>query len=270
MKRAPVHWNDCILWLLPLLAFLGGCATKRRGVGEYYAQPPSLIARSVKTVAVTPPQIWLPLPEADRQRIRSCVEGALVRGLRAKGYQVVEPAQVEEVWRRFSGQLGGVFDPASGKADPEKRKLLEEFLRRELASRFDAQALAWNAIERLPAYGSDGSPATEFLSGKIVWRGGVLQEMPQLTVGVRFVLRLVGTDGAFLFGAARQADWWQVYAQRQYYNRSPSDVLPAHACHAAVEDTLQPLVPAGAVIEPKTPAEAAPPLPPLPSQRSRR
>lgn len=95
----------------------------------------------------------LNLPDAvdDPAKIRSMFESRIEDKLRSAGFTVIKSAETTEIWNRIVKQLGGSFDPNTGRRDPEKFKLLVEDFRREVHDKFQADAILFPRLVSVSA-----------------------------------------------------------------------------------------------------------------------
>ena len=101
-----------MIYLGALAALLAGCATPSAPYNPYRRSPADLHSQ-VRTVAVAPVKIFCCVedPPAVREKFARWTEAQL----REAGFVVVDTAVYEEVWRRIGEEMGGFFDPVTGK-----------------------------------------------------------------------------------------------------------------------------------------------------------
>jgi hypothetical protein len=135
--------------VLVLLATLtiGGCATQ--APYRPFKVPESEFVAKVTTIALTP--LMLPNDVDDPDAVRAKFEPLIESKLREAGFAIVPPAKVEEIRNQMLAEVGGVFDPKTGKADEAKFKAIREHTYRELASQFNATAVLHSSIEIVKA-----------------------------------------------------------------------------------------------------------------------
>jgi len=98
----------------------------------------------VKTVAVATVRMDDDIPNATQAKQDF---GELIANeLTSLGFQVVPAAEFEKVFNRLRDEAGGFFDPNTGKADNEKYKKVQELCRREMATKFHADAVLYPTI----------------------------------------------------------------------------------------------------------------------------
>jgi len=157
-----------------------------------------------------PPDVRLPdstLEEAEK---------ILAAAVRSRGYRIVPATEFESTWRRYSEQVGGVYDPVTGLRNDEKYGVVWDFTTRELQDRFDADAF----LDPDVYYGSMRAHSTpqalevhwEVWKGKLEWAGMPLTVMPQFVNGAWIGFQIVDADHAKLYDVGRSLNYVAVYA----------------------------------------------------------
>jgi len=95
--------------------------------------------RGTKTIAVAP--ISIPGDVGGPEAVKTSLESLVEAKLREAGFSVVQAKDTAVVFNEMNKQIGGVFDPVTGQRDDAKVKAAEEHTRRELATRFKADAV---------------------------------------------------------------------------------------------------------------------------------
>lgn len=104
---------------------------------------PEILSR-VKTVAVA--TVRLPDDLSEREQLRAEFQTMIADELKAQGFQVVPAAEYEKIFTRLRDEIGGFYDPKTGKADEQKIKTVQDLCLRELAATFHADAVLYPAI----------------------------------------------------------------------------------------------------------------------------
>jgi hypothetical protein len=99
---------------------------------------------ALKTVALAP--VRLPGDLEDPEPVRALFAGAIEAKLKNAGIAVVPGSDVDPIIEAKTKEVGGVFDPTTGKADEAKVKALNAAIGRELKARFNADALLTPSI----------------------------------------------------------------------------------------------------------------------------
>lgn len=98
----------------------------------------------IKTIALTP--VAVPRDLENPERVRAKFESLIEAKLREAGFSIVPARESGEIFERMTKQLGGFFDPVTGKRDEAKFKTAVEHTLRELGTRFNADALLYPSI----------------------------------------------------------------------------------------------------------------------------
>jgi hypothetical protein len=133
-----------VLFLVGILAVTAAGCAHRPPYNPFRTDSKDLYNR-VKTVAIAP------------VRIQCCVEDSkalqaqfgqwIAEKLKEAGFAVVEAGVYEAAWTQFGEEVGGFFDPVTGKKDEEKFKEARKKTIAELKAKQGAQGMLWPAIE---------------------------------------------------------------------------------------------------------------------------
>lgn len=180
--------------LMFALLAIQGCAATQAPYRPFKV-PESDFYGKVKTIALAP--LVLPSDLEGPEAIRAKFEPVIEARLRDAGFEIVPPATVEEIWKAMTTEVGGVFDPHTGKADEAKAKAIRDHTYRELASRFNASAVLHPSIQVVKAsfynttaswHGTTESTSTaqtgfgKFMEG--FFSGGRRGEMAAFSLGI--------------------------------------------------------------------------------------
>ncbi|MBM3303377.1 MAG: hypothetical protein FJY85_25950, partial [Deltaproteobacteria bacterium] len=66
--------------------------------------------------------------------------------------RVLPSMEFGAIWDRFIDQVGGIFDPITGKADEAKIKIVRDHTRREMTNRFKADAVLHPSVQVVGAH----------------------------------------------------------------------------------------------------------------------
>ncbi|HEY8123795.1 MAG TPA: hypothetical protein VII78_20920 [Myxococcota bacterium] len=217
---------------LPLMLVLGSGARAdlRR---EPFSVPADQVKARVHTVAIRPPRIEAPYdfpPEATARHT-----AVLQRELERAGLTVVPAGAYARAWIEASARLGGVYDPLTGVADPEKWKLAREHTLRELMRVHAIDAvLDWGYFEA-PIYDLDGSPPYWVAGGEPLRIDGAKLRVYDAGIGANRVVGLWAwatlsdrADGE-LYGRATEVAWSQLRLGARLEQRELSEVLGANS-----------------------------------------
>ena len=136
---------------LALAAAALGCKTPPRNV---FLIPEQRFDQEVRIVALAP--LVLPADLEEPERVRERFEALITSRLRELGYEVVPSSQFAGIWENSVEQLGGYFDPVTGKRDEEKFEALRSHCLAELEATCQADVLLHSSIRVVaaPFYGS--------------------------------------------------------------------------------------------------------------------
>jgi hypothetical protein len=138
--------------------FAAGCTTTVPY--DPFKMPKDEFYGKIKTIAVAP--IRVPNDIVDPEAVKTSLESLVEAKVREAGFSPVPPKDTGGVFDEMNKQMGGVFDPITGQRDETKVKAAEEHARRELATRFKADAVLHARF--LPG-------TTPFGGGKANWHG---------------------------------------------------------------------------------------------------
>ncbi len=131
--------------------------------------------RDIKTIALAPVAIPADIEDADPVKAR--FEALIQAKLREAGFTVVPSTAAAEIFNSMNKQLGGIFDPLTGKRDEAKAKVAREHARRELGAKFKADAVLFPYIRPGPASFNSGSAKWAGTSESVSLTGGFLGAM---------------------------------------------------------------------------------------------
>ncbi|HEX9201022.1 MAG TPA: hypothetical protein VF865_15795, partial [Acidobacteriaceae bacterium] len=98
----------------------------------------------IKTIALAP--VGVPGDLGDPDPVKAEFESLIEAKLREAGFSVVPSRESAEIFNNMNKQLGGIFDPVTGKRDETKLKTAQEHARRELGAKFKADAVLYPGI----------------------------------------------------------------------------------------------------------------------------
>lgn len=130
---------------LTVLTILGaGCATSAPRINPFKVSKQEIRDR-VKIVAVASVRMDDDIPNATQARQE--FGELIVNELTSLGFQTIPPTEYEQIHNRLREEVGGFFDPVTGKGDNEKFKKVQELCRRELATKFHADAVLYPSMD---------------------------------------------------------------------------------------------------------------------------
>ena len=114
----------------------------------------------IRTIALAP--IGVPGDLSEPDPVKAKFESLIEAKLREAGFSVVPSRESAEIFDKMNKQLGGIFDPVTGKRDETKLKTAQEHARRELGEKFKADAVLYPSIR---------SGLAKFSGGHASWGG---------------------------------------------------------------------------------------------------
>jgi hypothetical protein len=133
--------HQTIVGLIALTLSLTGCATTP--YNPFKVSREEILTR-YKVVAVAPCNI--PDDLSNVEQLRSQFNGLVEEQVKACGFQVVPAAEYDKIYTRLRAEAGALYDPQTGKADEEKFKQVADLCRRELVSKFHADAVLYSSV----------------------------------------------------------------------------------------------------------------------------
>jgi hypothetical protein len=136
----------------------GGCATTppynpfKIAQEEFYGK--------IKTIALAP--VGVPMGLEDPDPVKAKFESLVEAKLREAGFSVVSSRESAGIFESMNKQLGGMFDPVTGKRDETKFKTVREHFLREVQTKFKADAVLYPNIRVVTA---------SFAGGQASWDG---------------------------------------------------------------------------------------------------
>jgi len=131
-----------------MLAFVvGGCATTP--AYNPFRVPQSDFYLKIRTIAMSP--LVVPKWVGSSEAVRSKMEDRIKTQLEESGFKIIPREKFQEIWDRFLDQMGGYFDPLTGKIDNEKLETIRSYARREMSLKYGADAFLHPRIELVGA-----------------------------------------------------------------------------------------------------------------------
>jgi hypothetical protein len=122
------------------------------GKDEFYGK--------VKTIALAP--VIVPSDLEDQEPVKAKLESLVEAKLREAGFLLVPSLEYAAIWKRISDQMGGFFDPVTGKVDESKVKAARTHTLRELQRTAQADTVLHPSIR---------VRGIQFFGGTAVWDG---------------------------------------------------------------------------------------------------
>jgi hypothetical protein len=162
----------------------GGCVTTPPY--DPFKVPREEIYSKIKTIALAP--VGIPGNIQDPDAVKAKFEALIEAKLREAGFTIVPSRETAGIWDRMNKQLGGMFDPVTGKRDETKFKSVREHFLREVETKFKADAVLHPNIRTVMA---------RFAGGQANWDGVSESLSPtEGFMGMLSVGQFQGTVGA--------------------------------------------------------------------------
>jgi len=164
--------------------------------------PEDQLRAKVKVIALAP--LNLPTNLEDPAPVQSKYESLIEAKLREAGFTVVPSREYAAIWKQMIEQLGGFFDPLTGKRDEQKYKTVREHTLREVGFKTKADALLDFAIAVVKA---------NFGANRASWNGTTEELVPGGALTAFLIGGSSGTVGALsLFVALSDLNGVNMYA----------------------------------------------------------
>jgi hypothetical protein len=131
-----------LLAMAAVLLIVGGCATTTPynpfnvSQEEFYSK--------TRTIALA--TVRLPSGVADPDSVKANFESMITAKLQEGGFLVVPSREFADTWKQMNEQIGGYFDPLTGKRDETKLKTVREHTMQEISTKFNADAVLFPTI----------------------------------------------------------------------------------------------------------------------------
>jgi hypothetical protein len=209
------------LGVLAIATMLGGCVKPY----DPFRIPSFELRDRVRTIAVAPLEVSSTL--VDRSYTRAEIEPMVTERLRAGGFTIVPSDEMEVLWRRAAGDVGGIFDPVTGAADKERFTAVGAAVHRDLA---------WSPVDYCGT------------RSDVYWPGGFIPFEERATIVLVLCLNtgLYDLEGRELYGIRHGLEAIETYLGQTRAVRPMNERLrDRERLVQAVDATLGPLVKAG-------------------------
>lgn len=176
-------WRLLLLNLLAGLLFQG-CGQVARPYNPFKIPREEFLART-RVIALAP--VAFAVPPEDPAAAGSQFEALLDLKLRELGFTVVPSTEYKAIWDRLTKQVGGIFDPITGKRDDQKLKTVRGYLLEELRTKHRADAVLHPVIQVVKA---------PFNAGHARWHGMEESLRPEGLLAALFMADAAGTTSA--------------------------------------------------------------------------
>jgi hypothetical protein len=229
--------------ILPLISL--SCATQTKynpfkiEQGEFFS--------NTKNIGLLP--VFVPTDIInDSDSVKANFESLITAKLREAGFSVVPSKEYSAIWKQMTEQVGGYFDPISGKRDEAKFNTVREHAFRELSTKFNVDVLLFPRIEIVKAAWSRGAANWDGATEQIRSTGDLFAEaligtrkwgtLPALTLRVY----IEDLNGRSLYVNAHGLQVLSKESGGQFSNIPRSELFPQERNIAAINAVLEPLV----------------------------
>ncbi|MBK7948013.1 MAG: hypothetical protein IPK00_04580 [Deltaproteobacteria bacterium] len=156
------------LFFLLLVVGLGGAGCGPKRVPE--EDEAAAIRAKVRTVAIAPPSSATVV--VAREQVEEAFLGRTTERLAVSGLRIVGPGIWSEIWRRYAGDVAGVYDASTGEVDQEKYRTVEDATYRELVELHSVDAILYLTVRPVETYGVPVHPRVCGGTAPPYWPGG--------------------------------------------------------------------------------------------------
>jgi hypothetical protein len=154
---------------------VGGCVTATPRESPHI--PSKEFFSKVRVVAQAPMTLPSGLSDEKIQALHATFQQLIAEAVRARGFSVIPYTQTLGTSTRLLRELGGVFDPNTGKVEEEKFRVYREYLRREVRAEFKADAVVSARFVHIRAQYSGSTARWHGASQQIAPSGSILGEL---------------------------------------------------------------------------------------------
>ena len=237
-----------------LVCFLGVSCASQAVPYNSFKKTQDQFYKEIKTIALTP----LDVPEGlgDQPSLNAQFESSVEAELKKAGFEVVPSKVYKDIWDGRIRQMGGYFDPRTGQVEKAKYEAIVEYARKQLKSRYNADALLYSAICFV---------RVEFLGNVARWDGtsevieepGKKSETQGSTGALSFCVRIEDIQGVESYvnrGGIQLLSKLKTsridYRKREFINVPEDEILNNQERNeAAVKIALSPLIVNKALLE---------------------
>ncbi len=177
-----------------LIAFSTGCAVTPY---DPFIKTRSEIFDTVHIVSMVPVRLW----DIDKKdEVAARYEALITERLEAAGITVIPSSEYASIRDPMIDQLGGLFDPKTGREDKEKLSTLQSHITNELIAKFDIDAYVSPKIEVAIASWNSNKATWDGVEDETTGKDGFWADVfgPQATgttPASSLVVPLTGTSG---------------------------------------------------------------------------
>ena len=201
--------------ILLAVAVLGGCAKPY----DPFQVPREEARERIADVAMVPAQVSSFV--MDPLEARATFEVPATRRLERAGIRVIPSETWQTLWNQAAMDLGGVYDPSTGRPDSDRYKLAREAVYRALKTDHGADAVLYLSIHTLDLYMTGAKPSFCGGEGGVYFPGrGFPFGTTTLVHAACLHANLYDLDRRYLYGIRHALEVIETYAQQTRAVRS--------------------------------------------------
>jgi hypothetical protein len=229
-------------WLATVALLAAGCAKPY----DPFRVPRDELRGRVRTIALAPLRVDPDVVEDPSAH--AWIEGLATARLVAGGFAIVEPREVERLWREAAADVGTVFDPVSGQLDKTRFELVEDAVYRELATRHRVDAVLYLHVYNVDLYLTGATVRFCGREDAAYWPGGLgLLDRPTLVRAACLGVSLYDMDERLLYTIKSGIEPLETYVRQTRAVRPVTERLQNGVrLQRAVDDALGRLADASA------------------------
>ncbi len=161
-----MFWIRSLLLIIILAAT--GCATTQPPYNPFKI-PETEFRGKIHTIALSP--IILPDGLEEPDKVKEKFESLIDARLRELGFTVIPSKEYLAVWKQMTEQLGGYYDPVTGKRDETKYKAVRTHTLREMNTKLKADAILHSMVRVVQARFKNNTAAWDGVTENIQGSG---------------------------------------------------------------------------------------------------
>jgi hypothetical protein len=163
--------NVLIIGIIVIL-LIAGCATTPKYTP--FKVPKEEFYAKTKTIALAPLVVTEGI--SDLEPVKATYESLLEAKLKEAAFSVLPSSVFADIFKQITEQVGGIYDPITGKIDEAKSKTVQEYTCEELGTKCNADVILFPSIQVFSVYWSGGAAIWHGTSEPISSVGHVLLE----------------------------------------------------------------------------------------------
>lgn len=202
--------------------------------------------KTAKIVALGP--VFVPADITDTDEAKTKFESAITAKLTQAGFSVIPSKEYSAIWKRMTEEIGGYFDPVSGKRDEAKFKAVREHSRREVSTKFNVDTLLFPRIQIVKAewkdaYATwDGTTESVQSKGDIFMQALLFQSRSGTVPALSLVVFIEDLNGRSLYAHAHGLQVLTKFTGGEFVAVPQQELFQEQRNLAAIDAVLKPLV----------------------------